>query len=40
MDPFFGGAHGIAASWGADGFPLLSGAADPRRDGRAVVLER
>lgn len=40
MDPFFGGAHGISASWGADGFPVLSGAADPRRDGRAVVLER
>jgi gamma-glutamyltranspeptidase/glutathione hydrolase len=39
MDPFFGGAHGIAASWSGDGTPVLHGAADPRRDGRAVVLE-
>jgi len=40
MDPFFGGAHGIAGHWNADGSLVLDGAADPRRDGRAAVLER
>jgi len=35
MDPFFGGAHGIRRN--ANG--SLSGAADPRRDGSAVLVE-
>ena len=37
MDSFFGGAHGIGLAPGADGTPVLVGAADPRRDGRVVL---
>jgi gamma-glutamyltranspeptidase/glutathione hydrolase len=39
MDSFFGGAHGIEGARGPDGVLRLSGAADPRRDGRAALME-
>ncbi len=38
MDAFFGGAHGIARVTDSEGRSGLSGAADPRRDGQAVLV--